>query len=149
MRIKSCAKRCRLIIKFQHVPPLPLSPLPLSFLSCCICMRLLKVITKLLKPCRTPTATATPSSIAYGGIPGHKSSPAMKSSRCRCRNRNPKRICSCLFLLLSPFLSGFASTAEFAVIGKGQQGRGREQGQSRGRGRNQQSGGSHCGQSRT
>lgn len=130
---------CKTLPINYKIPTGPPPPVPLpssSFLACCICMRLLKVITKLLKPCRTPTptATATPSSIAYGGIPGHKSSPAMKSSRCRCRNRNPKRISSCLFTLLSPLLSGLACTAEFAVIGKGQQGRQQGQGTG-GRGR--------------
>lgn len=62
-----------------------------------------KVITKLLKPCRTPTPqnTLLPLPSSTLGIPlgAHTaSSPAMKSSRCRCRNRNPQRICSCLSL---------------------------------------------------
>lgn len=102
--------------------PAAASPLLLlPCISCCICMRLqsnYKIVEAMLYS-NYPKPTPYPPCIRRHSSP---SSPAMKSSRCRCRNRNPKRICSCL----SPSLLA----AEFAVIGKGQgagRGRSREQ----------------------
>lgn len=60
--IKSCEKRCRLIIKFQQPKKLYSTINRASERQRegrCICMRL-KVITKLLKPCRHPCPCPTP-----------------------------------------------------------------------------------------